>query len=98
MRMKHLFHIFKIKAGIKQIPQFVAELFRLFTHTTIQIDKIAVEIIEHFKIVAGRFVKQHPARAAEHFDISLVIQRKSGKDFISQSFLSAHPCHKAVNC
>ena len=96
--MKHPLHIFKIKAGIQQIPQFAAELFRLIPHTPIKIDKIAVEIIEHYKIVSVRFMEQHPARAAEHFDIPLIIERKPGKDFIPQRFFSAHPCHKAIDC
>ena len=96
--MKHPLHIFKIKAGVEQIPQFAAEFFRLLPHTPVQIDKVSVEIIEHFKIVSGRFVKQHPARASEHFDISLVVQRKTGENFVPKGFLAAHPSHKAVNC
>ena len=95
--MKHPLHIFKIKAGVEQIPQLSAELLRLLPHTPVQIDEVSVKIVEHFKIVSGRLVEQHPARAAEHFDISLVVQRKPGKDFVPQGLFSANPCHKAVN-
>lgn len=95
--MKHPLHIFKIKAGVEQIPQLSAELLRLLPHTPVQIDKVSVEIVEHFKIVSGRLVEQHPARAAEHFDISLVSERKAGENFFPKCFLSAHPCHKAVD-
>ena len=95
--MKHPLHIFKIKAGVEQIPQLSAELLRLLPHTPVQIDEVSVKIVEHFKIVSGRLVEQHPARAAEHFDISLVSERKAGENFFPKCFLSAHPCHKAVD-
>ena len=73
--MKHPLHIFKIKAGVEQIPQLSAELLRLLPHTPVQIDKVSVEIVEHLK---GRrlLVEQHPAPSAEHLDISLHIHRK----------------------
>lgn len=76
--MKHLLHIFKIKAGVEQIPELSAEFLRLLPYTPIQINEVSIEIVKHLKIASGRFVEQHPARAAEHFDISLVVQRKAG--------------------
>ena len=92
-----LFHILKIKSGIEKKPKLIPELIRLLPHTAVKIDEVSVEIVEDLKIISGRLVEQYPSGSAEHFNISLVFQGKAGEDFVPQSFLSAHPCHKAVD-
>jgi hypothetical protein len=41
-------------------------------------------------------MEKNPATAAEHFDITGVVEWKTGNDLISQSFFATDPAHKAV--
>ena len=95
--MEDVLHILKVQPGVEHIPQFAHERVRLFSDASVKIDKVAVEIVEHFKISVGRFVKKNPSRAAEHFNIPFVFQREPCENFITKRLFSANPCHKAVD-
>jgi hypothetical protein len=58
--------------------------------------EIGVEVVIHFKF-CRRFVKQHPATAAEHLNVSVTGMAESCHDLVAQGFFAAYPCHKAVH-
>ena len=95
--MKHILHVFKIEAGVEDVPQLLLKLSRMLSDTSIQVHKIPIEIVEYFKISTGVLMEQYPSTATKHFDIALVIQGKAGDDLISQGFFAAHPGHKTID-
>lgn len=54
------------------------------------------QIIVHLKIRTRRFVEQHPASAAKHLYISLIVEREARQHLFPKCFFAAHPCHEAV--
>ena len=47
----------EIDAGIEYIGEFGNQFFRVISYTTVQVCKIGVEVVIHFKISACRLVK-----------------------------------------
>ena len=86
----------EIRAGVQRIGQFLTQFFRMIPHTAIQIGQIGIEIVIHFKILSGKFVKQHPSSAAENFYVSFIVEGKARKYFVPQGFFTADPTHKAI--
>ena len=94
--MQNLFHVLKIQPGIQDECQFILQFCRMFPHTTIQVNQITIKIVIDFKILTGILMEQDPATTAKYFDVSLVIQRKAGKDLISERLFATYPGHKAI--
>ena len=93
---EYLSDMLKIRSGIQRISEFLAKLFGMISHTSVQIGEIGIEVVIHFKF-CRRFVKQHPATAAEHLNVSVTGMAESCHDFVAQGFFAAYPCHKAVH-
>jgi len=97
LRMQHSLHILEVQTGIEHIPQLVPQGLRLLPDTAVQVHKITVEVVKHFKIIARRLMEQHPSGPAEHFDIPFVVSWEAGEDLVPKGFLPADPRHKAVD-
>ena len=93
---EYLSDMLKIRSGIQRISEFLAKLFGMISHTSVQIGEIWIEVVIHFKF-CRRFVKQHPATAAEHLNVSVTGMAESCHDLVAQGFFAAYPCHKAVH-
>lgn len=63
--MQHSLHILEVQTGIEHIPQLVPQGLRLLPDTAVQVHKITVEVVKHFKIIAGRLMEQHPSGPAD---------------------------------
>ena len=57
LTMQHIFHILEIQTGVEHEGEFLFQLVRVFPHTAVQVHKIAVEVVIHFEISAGRFME-----------------------------------------
>src|SRR5699024_4613113 len=86
----------EVLSGIEDIFQSVDQQIRLVPHTAVQIGEEAVVVVVDLEVVAGGFMKQHPAATAEHLHIPLIEQGKSLHYFLPESFLPAHPAHKTI--
>ena len=52
--------ILEIQTGVEHEGEFLFQLVRVFPRTSVQVHKIAVEVVVHFEISAGRFMEQYP--------------------------------------
>ena len=69
----------------------------MLPHASVQIYQIAVIVVEHLEIAAGRLIEENPSSAAEDFDVPFVLSREAVKDHLAEGFLPADPAHKAVH-
>ena len=68
----------------------------MISDTAVEVCEIGVEVVIYLEVAFGSFMEKNPATATEHFDITGVVEWKTGNDLISQSFLATDPAHKAV--
>lgn len=94
--MHHFSDVVKIQAGVEHIPQFIAELIGMISDTAVEVCEIWIEVVVYLEVSFGSLMEKNPATAAEHFDVTGIVEWKTGNDLISQSFLATDPAHKAV--
>ena len=94
--MHHFSDVVKIQAGVEHIPQFIAKLIGMISDTAVEVCEIWIEVVVYLEVSFGSFMEKNPATAAEYFDVTGIVEWKTGNDLISQSFLATDPAHKAV--
>lgn len=94
--MHHFSDVVKIQAGVEHIPQFIAELIGMISDTAVEVCEIWIEVVVYLEVSFGSLMEKNPATAAEYFDVTGIVEWKTGNDLISQSFLATDPAHKAV--
>ena len=94
--MHHFSDVVKIQARVEHIPQFIAELIGMISDTAVEVCEIWIEVVVYLEVSFGSFMEKNPATAAEYFDVTGIVEWKTGNDLISQSFLATDPAHKAV--
>ena len=95
---EELFQYVEIVTGVEiQKPQRPDELDRPVAHAAVQIDEIAIVIVEHLEPVRHGLAQQHRARPAERLNIPLVIQRKQRIQNREDGRLVAHPRHGCLD-
>ena len=68
----------------------------MISDTAVEVCEIRIEVVIYLEVAFGSLMEKNPATAAEYFDITGVVEWKTGNDLISQSFLATDPAHKAV--
>ena len=94
--MHHFSDVVKIQAGVEHIPQFIAELIGMISDTAVEVCEIGIEVVVYLEVSFGSLMEKNPATTAEYFDVTGIVEWKTGNDLISQSFLATDPAHKAV--
>ena len=94
--MHHFSDVVKIQAGVEHIPQFIAELIGMISDTAVEVCEIWIEVVVYLEVSFGSLMEKNPATTAEYFDVTGIVEWKTGNDLISQSFLATDPAHKAV--
>ena len=96
--MQHIFHVLEIQSGVEHEGEFLFQLVRVFPHTAVQVHQIAVEVVVHFEISAGRLMEQYPSTAAKDLDVPLIIQGKTRENLVPERLFTADPGHETVDC
>ena len=97
LTMQHIFHVLEIQTRVEHEGEFLFQLVRVFPHTAVQVHQIAVEVVVHFEISAGRFMEEHPSTAAKDLNVPLIFQGKTRENLVPERLFTADPGHETVD-